>query len=120
MQTRDVAAAPTPRAISVDRDLAAHFFATAQLARRQHAPMERCMKSASFGTIVTVHYHGWRSIDLTCPPLSGAMGALALDVQKIQTAAGLSAVPPRRIPNPNYLKRAPLEGPAQPTPKATP
>lgn len=111
---------PVAHTFSVDRDLAQHFFSSAKLARTSNGPAARCMKSASFGVIVNVQYHNWRSPDLTCPPLSGALGELAADVSKIQAAAGVGAEQPRRIPNPNYMKRAPLEGPASPTPKATP
>lgn len=111
---------PIAHTFTVDRDVAQHFFSSAKLARNWNGTPPQCMKSASFGFTLTVQYHSWRSPDLTCPPLAGAVGELAADVTKIQAAAGVGAEQPRRIPNPNYMKRAPLEGPASPTPKATP
>jgi hypothetical protein len=98
-------------------DLNARFFTElhAASASTDAAPEHHCMKSASFGTRTTVQWHGWNSPDLQCPPLSPSLGALASDVNAIESAAGISGGP-RRIGLPPSLRKIPPATPeVQPT-----
>jgi len=92
---------------TVDADVAKSFFTNVRAARQDPGSPGRCMKSASFGTTTTVHWHGWNSFDLQCPPWSPSVQALASDVRAIQAAAnidtGIHRIPlprePRMIPS---------------------
>lgn len=101
-------------------NLAQTFLNDAQQARRNRVISRPCMKSASFGTVTSVEYHGWTSPDLECPG-DGFVVALGADAHKI--AAQLQIQGTRRIPMlPNEPRRVPVEGPSAPTgqPSATP
>lgn len=108
-----------PRATNVSQSSAEAFFRDVRAARANPGEAQSCMKSASFGTRTTVSWHDYTSVDLQCRPLSSAVSTLADDVSSIVEQASVGTVI-RRIPNPNYMKRAPIEGPSSPTPKATP
>jgi hypothetical protein len=69
------------------------------------------MKSASFGSVTTVNYHGWTSGDLECP----GNPAFSSDVHAIAQAVIGVQTPTRRIPRlPNEIRR-PEGSPVQPT-----
>jgi hypothetical protein len=101
----------------LQRDLGARFFndVHAASASNDASTEHHCMKSASFGTRTTVQWQGWSSADLQCPPLSPTLGALARDVNAIESAAGISGGP-RRIGLPPSLRKIPPATPeVQPT-----
>lgn len=101
----------TTREIRIDAKVAQQFLADAKAVKgmgRQAAT--QCMKSASFGSVSTVTYHGWRSPDLNCP-VSGSLAKLASDVNVI---AGLASTPSRRrifLP-PNEPRKIPEASPS--------
>ncbi|MDQ2662666.1 MAG: hypothetical protein M3Y18_01375 [Candidatus Eremiobacteraeota bacterium] len=97
------------RFVRVDPALANRFLADAKRAKSRQPRAEACMKSASFGTVTTVFYHGYTSPDLNCPSRDPALTSLSVDVQAIvrETRAvsrgrpiGLPANEPRRAENP--------------------
>ncbi len=98
------------RSFSVTPDVAHRFLHDAQAAREASVMGRSCMKSASFGTRLTVTYHGWTSPDLSCPATSPLLSALATDAREIVAAAG----PPtslRRVRLPLEPHRAPTNPP---------
>jgi hypothetical protein len=102
----------------VPQTLAQTFLNDARQARKNRVVSEHCMKSASFGTVTTVEYHGWTSPDLECPG-DGFVVALAADAHKI--AALLKIQGGRRGLLPNEPRRVPVEGtPAQASPTPEP
>ncbi len=101
----------------LQRDLDARFFTDvhAATASTDAVPEHHCMKSASFGTRTTVQWQAWTSPDLQCPPLSPSLGALARDVNAIESAAGIMGGP-HRIGLPPSLRKIPSATPeVQPT-----
>ncbi len=101
------------RTFSVSSRVAREFFADLHAARAAGSTGGHCMKSASFGSVLNVFWHGWRSPDLSCPATAAPLRSLAVDVQQIVAIAR----PPsglRRIHFPVEPHRAP------PTPGATP
>ncbi len=86
----------TPKAFSVPADTAKRFFADLAAARTGNAATVPCMKSASFGTSTHVHWQGWVSPDLSCPPKGDAGEALVKDVDAIRAASGMSTQPLRQ------------------------
>jgi hypothetical protein len=109
-------AGQTAHTFALQRDLTARFFNDVHAAYSDTAaPVHHCMKSASFGTATSVQWQGWSSPDLQCPPLSSSLGALAQDVNAIETAAGISTAP-HRIGLPPSLRKIPSAPPeVQPT-----
>lgn len=111
-------AAGTPVTGHIPANLAQRFFQDAQQARKHRVIAEHCMKSASFGSITTVQYHGWTSTDLECPG-GGYVAALAADAHKI--AALLKIRVGHRALLPNEPRRVPTEGsPSQASPTPEP
>lgn len=109
----------TPVTGHVPESLAREFIEDAREARAKHAPAARCMKSASFGSVTTVLYHGWTSPDIQCP-VAGELSELKTAVNRIVSLTGAEAMPGRRIPMlPNEPRRVPTEG-ASSRPSATP
>jgi hypothetical protein len=73
-------------------------------------PVERCMKSVSFGTSLYVWWHGSRSPDVSCSGDAGET-ALASDAASIAAALHVSTPPGRLVrPLPNE-PRKPLPTP---------
>ncbi|HET9096107.1 MAG TPA: hypothetical protein VFN37_05570 [Candidatus Baltobacteraceae bacterium] len=108
----------TPVNGHISAALAQTFLRDAQQARRNRVISEHCMKSASFGTVTTVLYHGWSSPDLECPG-GGFVVALGADAHKI--AAQLKIAGGRRTLLPNEPRRVPTEGtPSQASPTPEP
>jgi hypothetical protein len=109
----------TPATGRVPMDVVRRFFADAKAMKAEGKVTERggCMKSASFGSVTVVKYHGWTSTDLECPQ----GGALAGDAHAVASALGLPKAGNslRRLP-PNELRR-PESTPAQasPSPEST-
>lgn len=105
-ESRTAMQASTRRAFAVSSSLALRLLGAAQAARDANAAGRACMKSVSFGTRLTVTYHGWTSPDLSCPPASSLVATLAADVSLVVDAArppsGLRSIhapmQPRRIP----------------------
>ena len=97
---------------------ATKFFVDVKAARSNGQQLGHCMKSASFGTRTHVQWHGWTSPDLTCPPFTPQVGALAQDVSAIQSAAHVTGFMPghliRRTLPPEMRKSS------TPTPEAEP
>jgi hypothetical protein len=108
------------REFTVPVDVANKFFQDVRAARTNPGTQRPCMKSVSFGTTTHVTWHEYTSWDLQCRPLSPAVAVLADDVEQIMGLANVGSTVRNRIPNPNYIKRAPVEGPVTPAPKATP
>jgi len=105
----------TDHAFTLQPDLSARFFADVQAAAQAPSSPRHCMKSASFGTVTTVQWHSWISPDLQCPPFSPSLGALARDVNAIESAAGIMGGP-HRIGLPPSLRKIPPAPPeVQPT-----
>jgi len=90
---------------------AARFFTDLSHAMPLSAlPVERCMKSASFGTSLYLWWHGSRSPDVSCPGDPQESG-LASDAASIAAKLGISTPPGRLIrPLPNE-PRKPLPTP---------
>ncbi|MGA7570544.1 MAG: hypothetical protein WBA06_10855 [Candidatus Aquilonibacter sp.] len=108
--------AATPKAFGVPNDLSARFFADLRAASSAVAPATHCMKSASFGTSTIVQWHGWSSPDLQCRPFSASLGALANDINAIETAAGITTQLHRGIRLPPDVRKIPTTIPeVQPT-----
>jgi hypothetical protein len=101
--------------------LALTFLHDAQQARMNRVISRPCMKSASFGTVTTVLYHGWASPDLECPG-DGFVVALGADAHKIAALLKMQGVPGRRIPlMPNEPRRMPAQPQSgQPSPSPEP
>jgi hypothetical protein len=79
---------------TIPKQLATHFFDDLRAAGDVEAlPQAMCMKSASFGSSTRIGYRGKLSPDLTCPSNSSAERALAIDVNAIVSAAGVTIVP---------------------------
>lgn len=95
--------------------LARRFLADAQAARDARASVPACMKSASFGSTLTVLWHGWVSPDLSCPGGDAAARRLRADVLAIRTATG-AAGSARSLRLPNEPRRAPAEPSPSPEP----
>lgn len=98
------------RPFSVSALQAQRFLRDARAARDAGAAGRGCMKSVSFGTRLTVAYHGWISPDLSCPAPSPLLQQLARDAQQIIAVAK----PPtglRRIHLPIEPRRAPTSPP---------
>ena len=94
--------------VAVGTELTKKFLADAAAAKGSSDPgATTCMKSASFGYILKVQYHGWTSADLSCPVTSPQLAALKDDVSKIIDAAKLPNLSPRAIPMPNDIRRTP-------------
>lgn len=103
---------PQSQVAHIDRTLASRFFADLQASKRAGSMGSKtCMKSASFGSVSTVKYHGWNPGDLECP----GNPALSSDVHAIAQAVIGAQVPVRRIPRlPNEVRR-PEGTPVQPS-----
>jgi hypothetical protein len=101
--------------------LAQTFLHDAQQARKNRVISRPCMKSASFGTVTTVLYHGWNSPDLECPG-DGFVVALGADAHKIAALLKIQGMPGHRIPMmPNEPRRVPTETQSgQPSPSPEP
>jgi FtsP/CotA-like multicopper oxidase with cupredoxin domain len=93
---RHGSAAGTPKPFTVAADTTKRFFADLAAARKGNVATVPCMKSVSFGTSTHVHWQGWVSPDLTCPPKDSLGEALVNDVEAIRKASGISAMPPRQ------------------------
>lgn len=109
------ASSPTP--FTVPKETAERFFSDVKAARGNGAQLQHCMKSASFGTRTVVQWHGWSSPDLQCPPFTPEVGALATDVQSLESAANIQPGSPlRRVPMPVEMRKIPTATPeVQPT-----
>jgi hypothetical protein len=105
----------------ISATLAQTFLRDAQQARKNRVISRPCMKSASFGTVTTVLYHGWTSPDLECPG-DGFVVALGADAHKIAALLKMQGLPGRRIPMlPNEPRRVPVETrTGQPSPSPEP
>ena len=100
----------TPKPFTISLSLAARFFADLEAARDGKAAAQHCMKSASFGTSTYVHWHGWTSPDLDCPPNDKLTTSVLHDVSAIRAAGKVTAAslrggmfpggPPRVITSP--------------------
>lgn len=103
---------PQARTTHIDQTLAARFFADSKAGKSAGTiGRKTCMKSASFGSVTTVQYHGWSSGDLECP----GNPAFSSEVHAIAQAVIGVQVPTRRIPRlPNEVRR-PEGSPTQPT-----
>jgi len=87
-------------------DLVSRTFADVKAARASPGKGWRsCVKSASFGSVTRVHWHGWISPDLACPATAPAIAALAADVAELQAQARL--VTPQRRQVPPEVRRVP-------------
>lgn len=98
------------REIRIDAKVAQQFLADAKAVKGIAGQPAQCMKSASFGSVSTVTYHGWHSADLNCP-VSGGLVKLASDVNVI---TGLVSTPARRrifLP-PNEPRKIPEASPS--------
>ena len=105
----------TDHAFTLQADLASRFFRDLHAASLVTPLPRYCMKSASFGSITTVQWRGWRSPDLLCPPFPSSLEALAQDVNAIESAAGIARAP-HRIGLPPSLRKIPSATPeVQPT-----
>jgi hypothetical protein len=106
-----------PTAFTLSKAATERFFTDVKASRDGgRGPMQHCMKSASFGTTTVVQWHGWSSPDLQCPPLPGAVSALAQDVAAVRSAAKIPVGPiMRRFPLPMERRKIPA-----PTPEVTP
>lgn len=93
----DGSAATASKAFTFSPSLAARFFADLKAARGGHAKAQPCMKSASFGTSTHVHWHGWTSPDLDCPPGDALTSALLRDVTAIRSAGKINSAPLRGV-----------------------
>jgi len=99
---------------SVARPLAKRLFSDLRRAKGATAVSQGCIKSASFGTTMTVTYHGWTSPDLECPVM-GALAAVQNDVREV--VAALRVSPPGRIRLMPEPRRFPIQ--ASPSPEST-
>lgn len=88
-------AATSSKPFEISPSLTARFFADLKAARDGHARAQLCMKSASFGTSTHVHWHGWTSPDLDCPPGDKLTSAILSDVNAIRAAGHVTAAPLR-------------------------
>ncbi len=106
---------------NVPTDLTRSFFAHVKAARDAGAASEGgCMKSASFGTRLTVQWHGWTSPDLSCPSSDATLQALAADVARLQAMAKPSTALRRGL-LPNEPRRTvPSDMTPAPTPTPSP
>ena len=112
---------PVGTAVSghIPENLAQTFLHDAQQARKNRVVSQHCMKSASFGTVTTVEYHGWTSPDLECPG-DGFVVALGADAHKIAALLKVQGARPRGL-LPNEPRRIPVEGtPSQASPSPEP
>ena len=92
-------ATPGPaKAFNVPAATAKKFFDDLAAARKGNAAMVPCMKSASFGSTITVTWQGWKSGDLTCPPKDDLGQALISDVNQIQVLSGVNTNEVRPVP----------------------
>ena len=109
-------AAGAPATGTVPAQLTAKFFEDVRAAKRTgQLAVKHCAKSASFGTSMTMTYHGWTSPDVTCPGDAQVI-ALAADANQIAAALNLPGHGMRSTPMlPNEHRRPPVEGrpPAQ-------
>ena len=81
---------PSPfpaRTFIAPSSLVVQFFRDVEAARVANPAGRGCMKSASFGTRLTVTYHGWTSPDLSCPGQSPLLAELAGDVDSLVNIA---------------------------------
>jgi hypothetical protein len=104
---------------AIDAALIKRFFAAVKAARANPGTPRHCMKSASFGTVTTVTWHGWTSGDLQCPPSDGASAELAEVTNEIAGASGVVPVP-QRIRLPVEPRRVETPGTASPSPATEP
>ena len=103
------------RSYRADADATARFFTDVKAARSNPGTPQHCMKSASFGTVTTVAWHGYTSVDLQCPPFTPSVAKLAADVTAVQASANLGGAI-RRIPLPRDVRMIPTATPeVQPT-----
>ena len=93
----DGTAAVGAKSFTFSPSLATKFFADLKAARGGDAQAEHCMKSASFGTSTHVHWHGWTSPDLDCPPGDKLTSAVLSDVNAIRAAGKVNAAPLRGV-----------------------
>jgi hypothetical protein len=101
--------------------LAQTFLADARNAKHNRVMSQSCMKSASFGSVTTVLYHGWASPDLQCPG-DGYVVSLGADANKIAALLKIQGMPGHRIPMmPHEPRRVPSESQSgQPSPSPEP
>ena len=101
------------RPFRITPELAAKFFHDLRAVRDARIAGTACMKSVSFGTRLTVAWHGWVSPDLSCPVASALAASLRDDVSQITTIVN----PPsgfHRIRLPIEPHRVPETTPATP------
>jgi hypothetical protein len=95
---------------SVPAPQARRFLRDARAARDSRVEGRGCMKSVSFGTRLTVTYHGWTSPDLSCPAASQLLAQLARDARQI-IAVAQPPVSLHRVRLPLEPRRAPTSPP---------
>jgi hypothetical protein len=108
------ASVPTPVS-TIPVSLAQRFFADLRTARQSGTIEAHCMKSASFGTVTTVTWHGWHSADVSCAN-DPATQALHADTGAIESALRIGI--PHRVRLPMEPRRS--EPTLQPSPGPTP
>jgi hypothetical protein len=107
---------PLPFHLTVSQT--ARFFRDVAALRRSRVAGGACMKSVSFGSRTDVVWHGWESVDVSCPQRIGAGLAVANDVTAIEAAAGISGRVLHRL-HPVSWEPAQRTGPAK-TPRQGP
>jgi hypothetical protein len=100
----------------IPKSVTQKFFHDLREARAHRVISQPCMKSASFGTVTVVTWHGWTSPDLQCPG-GGSVTSLANEVRRIVSAAGPQGTPKgRAVPLlRNERRRAPVEASSAPS-----
>jgi len=96
MQSRGAGTASAAKPFALSAATTSRFFADLAAARKANLATVPCMKSASFGTTTHIHWQGWVSPDLSCPPKDPAGEALVKDIDAIRQAAGISEMPMRQ------------------------
>jgi hypothetical protein len=100
------------RTVKLSKNLAKRTFADAAALRNARAIGRSCMKSVSFGTRLTVEWHGWTSQDLSCPSASPQAAALNADVSELASDAQITTEH-RFVPIPSEpRRRPPIQGTA--------
>lgn len=105
---------------SISKRLTAQFFGALRAAQRTAPAAGGCMKSASFGSVMSVRSAAWTSTDLNCP-VSGANAALKTAAEAVLAAVKLDVPQRRTITLPaNEPRRMPDAPVGSPAPSATP